>query len=96
MFAYHQVRPGASIPAVAKETTLWPLTPPRSLAGDDDENRGRDETGSDKSVPGDDSERAKLPKVRKEKTISEAFEDLSAEEKETVNRLLDRMTGRKK
>jgi hypothetical protein len=96
MFAYHQVRPWASIPAVAKETTLWPMNPPRSLAGDDDETRGRDETGSDKSVPGDDSERGKLPKVRKEKTISEAFEDLSAEEKETVNRLLDRMTGRKK
>ncbi len=95
MFAYHQVRPGASISAAAKETTLWLLNTPQSLAGDD-ENRGRDETGSDKSAPGDDSDRGKLPKVRKEKTISEAFEDLSADEKETVNRLLDRMTGRKK
>jgi hypothetical protein len=96
MFAYHQVRPGASIPAVAKETTLWPMNPPRSLAGDDDENRGRDRAGSNRSVPGDDGKRGKLPKARKEKTISEAFEDLSADEKETVKRLLDRMTGRKK
>ncbi len=96
MFAYHQELPGPSTPVVAKETTLWLLNSPRSLAGDDDESRRRDETSSDKSVPVDDSDRGKLPKVRKEKTISEAFEDLSADEKETVNRLLDRMTGRKK
>ncbi|WP_395173134.1 hypothetical protein [Roseibium alexandrii] len=96
MFAHHPERRGPSIPAIAKETNLWLLNTPRSLAGDDDENRGQDETGRDKSVPGDDSERGKLRKVRKEKTISEAFEDLSADEKETVNRLLDRITGRKK
>jgi len=96
MFAHHLTCRGTSIPAIGKETGFWLLITPQSLAGDDDENRGRDETGSDKSAPGKDRDRGKHPKVRKEKTISEAFEDLSAEEKETVNRLLDRMTGRKK
>ncbi|QDG76723.1 hypothetical protein [Labrenzia sp. PHM005] len=56
-------------------------------------------SGQDKKNPKTDdrdTEEPDLPQTGpKEKTLTEAFDDLEAEEQETVKRLVDRMIGRK-